>query len=57
MITEFPDLIESPAASAVTLGRDSKIIPNTPKGVGLLEIFKPLGLSHSSSFLCKGSAS
>ena len=42
-ITEFPDLIQSPAASAVTFGIASYIIPITPRGTLTLDILRPFG--------------
>ena len=42
-ITEFPDLIQSPAASAVTFGLASYIIPITPRGTLTLDILRPFG--------------
>ena len=42
-ITALPDLRQSTAASIVTLGRDSKIIPITPSGTFVFKICKPFG--------------
>ena len=45
-ITVFPDLIHKLPASTVTFGRDSYIIPITPRGTDTLEISRPLGCFH-----------
>ena len=45
-ITALPDLSVSAPASAVTLGRLSKITPMTPSGVRTREMSSPLGRSH-----------
>ncbi|MBA7582758.1 hypothetical protein ES708_24695 [subsurface metagenome] len=42
-ITPFADLIVSAATSIHTFGRDSKIIPITPKGIRICPIFNPFG--------------
>ena len=42
----FPDFIDKALASAATLGLDSYIIPITPNGTLICEIFNPLGQSH-----------
>ena len=39
----FPLLMQSPAISALTLGRDSKITPTTPRGTRMCLISMPLG--------------
>ena len=43
-MTELPLFRQSTAASAVTLGRDSKIMPITPIGTRTFVISSPLGL-------------
>ena len=42
-IVTFPDLKQRAAASAVTLGRDSKMITITPIGHVILLNLRPLG--------------
>ena len=54
-IAALPDFKQSPPASAVTLGRLSKIMPITPMGTAIREISMPLGLVHFSSTRPTGS--
>src|SRR5690554_4709310 len=49
--------MHSAPASAVTLGRDSKITPITPSGVRTRSICSPLGRSHSAMMVPTGSGS
>src|SRR5690606_29896642 len=56
-MTALPDLMQSAPASAVTLGRDSKITPITPSGVRTRSIWRPLGRSHSAVTAPTGSGS
>ena len=53
----FPDLRHSTAASAVTLGLASYIIPTTPSGTRTLVMFSPFGRTQPPSFLPIGSSS
>ena len=45
-ITVFPDFKQSPAASQVTFGLASYIIPITPNGTLFCPIWRPFGLCH-----------
>ena len=56
-ITAFPDLKQSPAASLVTFGLASYIIPITPIGTLFLPICNPLGLVHIPKTSPTGSSS
>ena len=54
-MTVFPDLKHKDATSDVTFGLLSYIIPITPIGIDIFEIFKPFGLFHFSRTLLVGS--
>ena len=53
----LPDFTHRPPASAVTLGRLSKMMPITPMGTVMREISRPLGLVHFSVMRPTGSFS
>ena len=53
----LPALRQSAPASAVTLGRLSKITPMTPSGVATRSIFRPFGRSNRASTRPTGSGS
>ena len=55
-MTTFPAFRQRVAASTVTLGRDSKIMPMTPSGTRVLRICKPLGRTEPPSTEPMGSS-
>ena len=55
-IVALLDFKHNAAASAATLGRDSKITPITPKGTETFSMFKPLGLFHFNNIFPTGSS-
>ncbi len=56
-IVALPVLKQRDAASLVTLGRDSKMMPMTPIGTRTLRMWRPLGRVHSLSSSPTGSGS
>ncbi len=54
--TALPAFRHSPAASTVTLGRDSYTIPMTPSGTVIFCSFSPLGRTVSCSIMPSGSS-
>ena len=56
-MTALPALSASAPASAVTLGRLSKMMPITPIGVRTRSIWRPFGRSHSAMVVPTGSGS